>query len=69
MGDANGARAHPNAQGIDTSIDQIFGLRSGDHVAAYKLELRVPRFDAFDHVDLINAVALRGILRRIKKKD
>lgn len=61
LGNADGARAHANTEGVSASSDELSGLLAGDNIACNDLETREVGLDPLDHLNLEAAVALGGV--------
>ncbi len=59
--DTNGSAAHANAKSVNSGVDEVFGLRGRDDVAADNLHAGIVGLDIVDHLDLEDGVALARV--------
>ena len=59
--DAYRSTAHAHSECVRTGFDQVLRLTLCDDVAGDDLNVRVRLLDPFDHVDLIDGIALRRV--------
>ena len=59
--DASRAGPHADPEPVRAGGDQGGGLRNGHDVSSNHVQIRVLLFDVFDHFDLKDGVALRGV--------